>query len=127
MTSATTQCQMPMATLAHKTQFQQCLQSPSRLKYCDSDFEYSIHAPPPRFQRELSHVFPVMKRQDLKRILVVPVIQRCDNDMVGITRTINSERDVRLELVSDVLHLPHRVCAVITLKPWTHRPFYISL
>ncbi|GAB5590182.1 hypothetical protein Unana1_05082 [Umbelopsis nana] len=96
---ASAQCSVPLAPLPmQKTQFQQSLQPPSRLKYCNSDFEYSIHAPPPRFQRELAHIFPAMKRQDLKRILVVPVIQRCDNDMVGITKTINSERDVRLEL-----------------------------
>ncbi|KAH8551987.1 hypothetical protein BGW37DRAFT_493154 [Umbelopsis sp. PMI_123] len=94
-----TQCSAtPIATLPHKTYSQQCLQAPTRLKHCDSDFEYSIHSPPPRFQRELTHIFPAMRRQELKRILVVPVIQRCDNDMVGVTKSTNAERDVRLEL-----------------------------
>jgi hypothetical protein len=99
-----TQCSAtPIATLPHKTYSQQCLQAPTRLKHCDSDFEYSIHSPPPRFQRELTHIFPAMRRQELKRILVVPVIQRCDNDMVGVTKSTNAERDVRLELVCSAL------------------------
>ncbi|KAJ2961505.1 hypothetical protein NQZ79_g3288 [Umbelopsis isabellina] len=93
-----TQCSPHVAPITSKTQSQQCLQSPTRLKYCNSDFEYSIHSPQPRFQRELAHIFPTMRRQDMKRILVVPVIQRCDNDMVGITQSANTERDVKLEL-----------------------------
>lgn len=123
-----TQCSTtPIVALTHKTHNQQCLQPPTRLKHCDSDFEFSIHAPPPRFQRELTHIFPAMRRQELKRILVVPVIQRCDNDMVGVTLAANAERDVRLELVCSFFFFCYFCYTFITLALIIHPVMLSSL
>jgi hypothetical protein len=73
--------------------------SATRFTYQDSEFEYSVHSPGTRFGRELGTVFPALSIKQLKEILVVPVIQRCEYDMVGITQQVNHERDDKLEKV----------------------------
>lgn len=74
--------------------------SATRFTHQDSEFEYSVHSPGTRFGRELGTVFPALSTKQLKEILVVPVIQRCEHDMVGITQQVNHERDDKLEKVS---------------------------
>ncbi|KAI8084515.1 uncharacterized protein BX664DRAFT_337167, partial [Halteromyces radiatus] len=75
-----------------------CRVQATRFIYKDSEFEYSIHSPGTRFGRELAVVFPSLTNKQLKEILVVPVIQRCEHDMVGITQTVNHERNEKLEI-----------------------------
>ncbi|KAI8344437.1 hypothetical protein BC941DRAFT_507987 [Chlamydoabsidia padenii] len=74
-----------------------CMIPVTRFIYQDSEFEYSVHSPGTRFGRELGTVFPTLSMKQLKEILVVPVIQRCEHDMVGITQQVNNERDDKLE------------------------------
>src|SRR5690348_11234681 len=76
-----------------------CLVPATRFIYKESEFEYSVHSPGSRFGRELGTVFPSLTSKQRKEILVVPVIQRCEFDMVGITQQVNKERDDKLELV----------------------------
>ncbi|KAI9308317.1 hypothetical protein BJ944DRAFT_260506, partial [Cunninghamella echinulata] len=75
-----------------------CLVPATRFMYKESEFEYSVHSPGTRFGRELGTVFPSLSSKQRKEILVVPVIQRCEFDMVGITQIVNKERDDKLEL-----------------------------
>ncbi|KAI8064410.1 hypothetical protein BC940DRAFT_306184 [Gongronella butleri] len=75
-----------------------CAVPATRFMYHGAEFEYSVHAPGTRFARELATVFPGLSVKQRKELLIVPVIQRCDNDMVGITTIVNKERDDRLEL-----------------------------
>jgi len=56
--------------------------------------EYSIHASPARFTRELKDVFPEVVCLKEGRCLVVPAFQRCEHDLVG---AVNRERDEKLE------------------------------
>ncbi|CAO3617235.1 unnamed protein product [Cunninghamella echinulata] len=75
-----------------------CLVPATQFIYKESEFEYSVHSPGTRFGRELGTVFPSLSSKQRKEILVVPVIQRCELDMVGITQLANKERDDKLEL-----------------------------
>ncbi|KAI8366666.1 uncharacterized protein BYT42DRAFT_549751 [Radiomyces spectabilis] len=74
-----------------------CLVYPTRFTYEASHFEYSVYAPSSRFLRELRSVFPDLSPKQQKSVLVIPVIQHCQRDMVGITNDVNHERDVKLE------------------------------
>ncbi|CAO3626709.1 unnamed protein product [Cunninghamella blakesleeana] len=69
-----------------------CLVAATRFIYEGSEFEYSIHSPGSRFGRELGTVFPSLTIKQRREILVIPVIQRCEFDMVGITQHVNKER-----------------------------------
>ncbi|ORZ03344.1 hypothetical protein BCR43DRAFT_483183 [Syncephalastrum racemosum] len=75
-----------------------CPISPTRCQYGGSTFEYAAFSPSTRFLKEVQAVFPRLSRQQLNTVLIVPVFQQCENDMVGITPEINRERDVKLEL-----------------------------
>ncbi|KAI9499583.1 methylmalonic aciduria and homocystinuria type D protein [Zychaea mexicana] len=78
-----------------------CLVEPKRFEFKDSLFEYSVHAPSDRFLRDMATVFPHLSVRQRKDLLVVPVIQQCENDMVGLTYEVNKERDDKLELFVD--------------------------
>src|SRR4051812_29516420 len=53
---------------------------PTRSSFRGAELEYAVCGTTPRFQRELTRVFP---EQDPINIHVVPTIQRCKNDLVG--------------------------------------------
>lgn len=77
----------------------QCLVDPTRFKFKNSEFEYSVYSPSHRILREITSVFPDLSIRQRKNLLIVPVIQRCEHDMVGATPEVNKERDDKLELV----------------------------
>lgn len=72
------------------------LLSPTRSRFQGVELEYALCAPTSRFQLELAHIFP---ERDLKSLRVVPVIQRCENDLVGVGAEIDKEKDEMLERV----------------------------
>lgn len=76
-----------------------CTIPPTRCQYGGSTFEFAAFSPSTRFLKEVQAVFPRLSRRQLDTVLIVPVFQQCENDMVGITPEINRERDVKLELV----------------------------
>ncbi|RUS20595.1 hypothetical protein BC937DRAFT_94847 [Endogone sp. FLAS-F59071] len=67
---------------------------PTRSRFQGVELEYAVCAPTPRFQRELAHVFP---ERGMKSLRVVPVIQRCENDLVGVGAGVDKEKDEMLE------------------------------
>lgn len=77
----------------------QCLVNATRFVFQGSEFEYSVYSPSHRILREISSVFPDLSIRQRRNLLIVPVIQRCEHDMVGATPEINKERDDKLELV----------------------------
>lgn len=77
-----------------------CLIAPSVFQFRDSTFEYAVYQPSSRFKRDFESIFPSLNVKQRKELLVVPVIQQCEYDMVGLTTQVNQERDVKLELVS---------------------------
>ena len=70
---------------------------PTRSHFRGVELEYAICAPTSRFQRELANVFPA---RDLNTLRVVPVIQRCENDLVGVGAAVDREKEEMLERVS---------------------------
>ncbi|OZJ04355.1 hypothetical protein BZG36_02368 [Bifiguratus adelaidae] len=60
-------------------------------------FEYSIHKPTPRILRELKYTFPELPKRVVDELCVVPVMQECVEEMVGIGEAVDEERDVKLE------------------------------
>ncbi|KAI8335209.1 methylmalonic aciduria and homocystinuria type D protein [Blakeslea trispora] len=75
-----------------------CTIEPTTFKFKHSLFEYSAYQPSQHFLRDFEAIFPNISARQRKQMLVVPVIQKCQNDMVGITKEVNYERDVCLEL-----------------------------
>ncbi|CAO3613719.1 unnamed protein product [Mucor fragilis] len=75
-----------------------CLIAPSVFQFRDSTFEYAVYQPSSRFKRDFESIFPSLNVKQRKELLVVPVIQQCEYDMVGLTTQVNQERDVKLEL-----------------------------
>lgn len=76
-----------------------CLIKPTLFDFKDSTFEYSVYQPSSRFKRDFESIFPGLNVKQRKELLVVPIIQQCEYDMVGLTKEVNQERDVKLELV----------------------------
>ncbi|KAI8091390.1 methylmalonic aciduria and homocystinuria type D protein [Gilbertella persicaria] len=81
-----------------KKKLSQCLVEPTTFEFRHSTFEYSVYQPSPRFLRDFDSIFPQLSSKQRSQLLVVPVIQKCQHDMVGITKEVNYERDIRLEL-----------------------------
>lgn len=77
----------------------ECAVAPTRFHYKGSEFEYSAYSPASRFLKLLEPVFPHLTARQRSELLVVPVIQRCENDTAGISPEINKEREEKLELV----------------------------
>ncbi|KAI8968274.1 methylmalonic aciduria and homocystinuria type D protein [Mycotypha africana] len=75
-----------------------CLASPNTFVFEDSTFEYSVFKPSKRFLRDFDTIFPSLTSKQRKELLVIPVIQKCQYDMVGLTAEVNHERDIKLEL-----------------------------
>ncbi|CAO3600731.1 unnamed protein product [Absidia cylindrospora] len=87
-------------TKVNKTTTPTCEAPATRFIYQQSEFEYSVHSPGSRFGRELGTVFPTLSTKQLKEILVIPVIQQCEHDMVGITQQVNHERMTNWKFLS---------------------------
>lgn len=81
-----------------------CLIEPTIFQFKDSTFEYAVYKPSSRFKRDFESIFPSLNVKQRKELLVVPVIQQCEYDMVGLTKEVNQERDIKLELVSRLYH-----------------------
>ncbi|ORE09169.1 hypothetical protein BCV72DRAFT_303080 [Rhizopus microsporus var. microsporus] len=75
-----------------------CVIQPTILEYNGSIFEYSAYKPPMRFLRDFDSIFPQLSSRQKAQLLVVPVIQKCEHDMVGLSKEVNDERDIKLEL-----------------------------
>ncbi|KAF9189262.1 hypothetical protein BGZ51_008191 [Haplosporangium sp. Z 767] len=71
-----------------------CVSAPKILVTSLATLEYSIHVSPRRMTRDLATVFP---GKDLSNLLVVPTIQKCNNDMVAWDAAIAKEKDDRLD------------------------------
>ena len=76
-----------------------CVIQPTILEYNGSIFEYSAYKPTMRFLRDFDSIFPQLSSRQKAQLLVVPVIQKCEHDMVGLSKEVNDERDIKLELV----------------------------
>lgn len=80
------------------------LVNPTVFEFGNSTFEYSVYQPSLRFLRDFDTIFPSLNSKQRKQLLVVPVIQKCEFDMVGLSKEVNFERDIKLELVSKILN-----------------------
>lgn len=79
-----------------------CLIQPILFNYNGSIFEYSVYKPTPRFLRDFDSIFPHLSTKQKKQLLVIVVIQKCEHDMVGVSKEVNDERDIKLELVTKI-------------------------
>ncbi|KAI7905210.1 methylmalonic aciduria and homocystinuria type D protein [Cokeromyces recurvatus] len=84
------------STTLEKKKTAECLIEPITFEFKDSLFEYSVYKPSSRFLRDFDTIFPSLKEK--KELLVVPIIQKCKFDMVGLTKEANEERDIKLEI-----------------------------
>ncbi|KAI8987213.1 methylmalonic aciduria and homocystinuria type D protein [Pilobolus umbonatus] len=84
-----------------KTKLSVCLTPPSVFTYDNSLFEYSVYKPSVRFLRDFDTILPTLTEKQMSDLLVVPVVQRCTHDMVGISTEVNHERDIKLEVFVD--------------------------
>ncbi|KAG2234983.1 hypothetical protein INT48_000225 [Thamnidium elegans] len=75
-----------------------CLIQPTVFEYNASTFEYSVYKPSSRFLRDFETIFPSLNTKQRKQLVVVPIIQKCEFDMVGLSKNVNYERDIKLEL-----------------------------
>lgn len=82
-----------------KTKLSTNLVKPTVFDFGNSTFEYSVYKPSLRFLRDFDTIFPQLSSRQRKQLLVVPVIQKCEFDMVGLSKEVNFERDIKLELV----------------------------
>lgn len=80
---------------------------PTVFEFGNSFFEYSVYKPSLRFLRDFDTIFPHLSSRQRKQLLVVPVIQKCEFDMVGLSKEVNFERDIKLELVTYLNMLNH--------------------
>ncbi|KAF9955327.1 hypothetical protein BGZ70_010279 [Mortierella alpina] len=79
---------------AKKPRMPHCVAAPTMSYTTLATLEYSVHVSPKRMIKELTTVFP---NRDLSNLLVVPTIQKCNNDMVAWDDEIAKEKDDRLE------------------------------
>jgi hypothetical protein len=86
---------------ASRKKLSTCLVEPKEFDFKDSHFEYGVYAPSQRFLRDFDTIFPQLSPKQRKQLLVVPVIQKCHHDMVGLSKEVNIERDVKLEVVKN--------------------------
>jgi hypothetical protein len=89
----------PTEEYTEKKKLSTCLVQPNTFEFKHSTFEYSVYQPSLRFLRDFDSIFPCLKIKQRKQLLVVPIIQKCEFDMVGLSKLVNNERDVKLELV----------------------------
>jgi hypothetical protein len=82
-----------------KKKLSTCLVQPDTFEFKHSTFEYSVYKPSLRFLRDFDNIFPSLSTKQRKQLLVVPIIQKCELDMVGLSKLVNNERDIKLELV----------------------------
>ncbi|KAI9320822.1 hypothetical protein BX666DRAFT_1911647 [Dichotomocladium elegans] len=92
------QCNTKQPPPVAKNKKTECLLQPTRFWFKHSEFEYSVYSPSKRFLRDLETVYPNLTAQQREEMLVVPVIQHCTYDLVGMTPDVNAERDEKLEL-----------------------------
>ncbi|KAF9943346.1 hypothetical protein BGZ67_000025 [Mortierella alpina] len=100
--SSTTRCDINMTSSNNNTAQQppkkprmpHCIAAPTMSYTTLATLEYSVHVSPKRMIKELSTVFP---NRDLSNLLVVPTIQKCNNDMVAWDAEIAKEKDDRLD------------------------------
>lgn len=67
-------------------------------------FQFSLHAPPRAFLRELKLIFPAMGPGTLEALAVLCVYQPTTNDLVTSDPVVNRERDLCLEQVRSVFN-----------------------
>ncbi|KAF9571269.1 hypothetical protein EC968_000765 [Mortierella alpina] len=79
---------------SRKPRMPHCVAAPTMSCTTLATLEYSVHVSPKRMTRELTTVFP---NRDLSNLLVVPTIQKCNNDMVAWDDEIAKEKDDRLD------------------------------
>lgn len=89
----------PEQAVKDKAKLSTCLIQPNVFEFNDSTFEYSAYKPSSRFLRDFETIFPCLNAKQRKQLLVVPIIQKCVYDMVGLSKDVNFERDIKLELV----------------------------
>lgn len=82
-----------------RTKLSTCVIEPALFQFKDSTFEYSAYKPSSRFLKDFDTIFPNLSVKSRNQLLVIPVVQKCVNDMVGFSEVVNKERDVKLELV----------------------------
>ncbi|RUP33245.1 hypothetical protein BC936DRAFT_138564, partial [Jimgerdemannia flammicorona] len=91
---------LPQTTPTHvprPTRATVALHPPTRSRYRGTEYEWTVCAPPVRFQRELARIFP---ERDPGKMHVVPMVQRCNNDLIGVGAQVDVEKDEMLERVS---------------------------
>ena len=93
-----------IAPSVEKTKLSTNLVKPTLFEFDHSIFEYSVYQPSIRFLRDFDTIFPSLNNKQKRQLLVVPVIQKCEFDMVGLSKEVNHERDIKLELVSDTIY-----------------------
>ncbi|KAG0263519.1 hypothetical protein BG011_008691 [Mortierella polycephala] len=71
-----------------------CVSAPKISANSLATLEYSVHVSPKRMTRDLVTIFPGV---DLSNLLVVPTVQKCNNDMVAWDAAIAKEKDDRLD------------------------------
>ncbi|KAI7887725.1 methylmalonic aciduria and homocystinuria type D protein [Mucor mucedo] len=81
-----------------KSKLSTCMIAPALFQFKDSTFEYSVYKPSSRFLKDFDTIFPSLSAKTREQLLVIPVVQKCVNDMVGFSEVVNKERDVKLEL-----------------------------
>ncbi|KAF9951861.1 hypothetical protein BGZ72_006713 [Mortierella alpina] len=79
---------------AKKPRMPHCVAAPTMSYTTLATLEYSVHVSPKRMTKELTTVFP---NRDLSNLLVVPTIQKCNNNMVAWDAEIAKEKDDRLD------------------------------
>jgi hypothetical protein len=82
-----------------KTKISSCLIQPTVFQFKESTFEYSVYKPSSRFLKDFDTIFPCLNSKQRKQLVVVPIMQKCVYDMVGLSKIVNHERDIKLELV----------------------------
>jgi hypothetical protein len=99
VTTSVLSCNEPVVKV-EKQKLSTTLIKPTLFEFGNSTFEYTVYQPSLRFLRDFDTIFPSLNSRQRKQLLVVPVIQKCEFDMVGLSKEVNFERDIKLELVS---------------------------
>lgn len=97
--STSSSSETDQTVIAEKKKLSSCQIQPTLLEFGGSTFEYTVYKPSLRFLRDFDTIFPSLNSNQRKQLLVVPVIQKCEFDMVGLSKEVNYERDIKLELV----------------------------
>lgn len=70
---------------------------PRTIEFQGTQFQFSVHKCPKSLFREFPFLFPECPAKNLEELLVIPTVQRADQDLVAVSALVDKEKDVLLE------------------------------